>query len=172
VKGFTDALRMELEERGAPISVTLIKPASVGTPMPQHVKNYTDREAKFPPPVYAPEEVAEAILRAATNPERDVFVGSVAATTSAFGRVAPRILDKVSESVLFKAQLGDRPATPSDNLYCGRGEAKVRGDHQGSMIRPSAYTRAGTHPLLATAVVAGVALVTLAGAFTGRGRNG
>ncbi len=27
VKGFTDALRMELEEEGAPISVTLVKPA-------------------------------------------------------------------------------------------------------------------------------------------------
>jgi hypothetical protein len=38
--------------------VTLIKPASIGTPMPQHVKNYTAQEPKFPPPVYAPEEVA------------------------------------------------------------------------------------------------------------------
>jgi hypothetical protein len=28
----------------------LIKPASIGTPMPQHVKNYHDREANFPPP--------------------------------------------------------------------------------------------------------------------------
>jgi short-subunit dehydrogenase len=29
VKGFTDALRMELEEEGAPISVTLIKPGAI-----------------------------------------------------------------------------------------------------------------------------------------------
>src|SRR4051812_36104187 len=47
VMGFTDALRMELEEEGAPVSVTLIKPASVGTPMPQHVRNYTRSEPKF-----------------------------------------------------------------------------------------------------------------------------
>lgn len=32
LKAFTDALRMELEEEGAPISVTLVKPASVDTP--------------------------------------------------------------------------------------------------------------------------------------------
>ncbi|PWS38016.1 hypothetical protein DFH01_01510 [Falsiroseomonas bella] len=32
VKAFTDALRMELEAAGAPISVTLVKPASVDTP--------------------------------------------------------------------------------------------------------------------------------------------
>ncbi|HEY3013245.1 MAG TPA: SDR family oxidoreductase, partial [Gemmatimonadales bacterium] len=36
VKGFTDALRMELEEEGAPISVTLIKPSAIDTPYFQH----------------------------------------------------------------------------------------------------------------------------------------
>lgn len=159
---------MELEERGAPISVTLIKPASIGTPMPQHVKNYTDREARFPPPVYAPEDVAEAILHAASHPERDLFVGSMAASTSGFSKLAPRTLDKVSEAVLFKAQLGNRSPTPGDNLYHGRAEAKVRGDHQGSFIRPSVYTRARTHPLLATALFAGVAVLAAA---TAKGRN-
>jgi len=34
VKGFTDAFRIELEEEGAPISVTLIKPGSIDTPFP------------------------------------------------------------------------------------------------------------------------------------------
>src|SRR5205823_2338774 len=32
VKGFTDGLRMELEMDGAPVSVTLIQPASIDTP--------------------------------------------------------------------------------------------------------------------------------------------
>jgi NAD(P)-dependent dehydrogenase (short-subunit alcohol dehydrogenase family) len=32
LKAFTDALRMELEQEGVPISVTLVKPASVDTP--------------------------------------------------------------------------------------------------------------------------------------------
>src|SRR5512134_2848515 len=32
LKAFTDALRMELEEEGVPISVTLVKPASIDTP--------------------------------------------------------------------------------------------------------------------------------------------
>lgn len=42
VKGFTDALRAELEAQGVPISVTLIKPGSIDTPFPQHAKNYMD----------------------------------------------------------------------------------------------------------------------------------
>src|SRR4051812_32976426 len=32
IKAFTDGLRMELEEEGAPIAVTLLKPASIDTP--------------------------------------------------------------------------------------------------------------------------------------------
>ena len=63
VKGFTDALRMELEEEGAPVSVTLIKPSTIDTPYTKHAKNLLeDKEPALPPPVYAPETVAEAIL--------------------------------------------------------------------------------------------------------------
>lgn len=51
VKGFTDALRMELGHRGSPVVVTLVKPWSAATPLPRHVRNYTGREAKLPPPV-------------------------------------------------------------------------------------------------------------------------
>lgn len=44
VKGFTDALRLELEERDAPVSVTLIKPAAINTPYVDHAANYTGVE--------------------------------------------------------------------------------------------------------------------------------
>jgi NAD(P)-dependent dehydrogenase (short-subunit alcohol dehydrogenase family) len=53
VKGYTDALRMELEEEGAPISVTLIKPSSIDTPYVRHAKNLMPVEPMNPPPVYA-----------------------------------------------------------------------------------------------------------------------
>src|SRR5687767_9639440 len=42
VKGFTDALRMEVEADGAPVSITLIKPGSIDTPYTRHAKNYMD----------------------------------------------------------------------------------------------------------------------------------
>jgi short-subunit dehydrogenase len=62
VKAFTDSLRMELEKEGAPISVTLIKPAAIDTMFAVHAKNYMDKEPALPPPIYAPEIVAKAIL--------------------------------------------------------------------------------------------------------------
>ena len=157
VKGFTDALRMEIEADDLPVSVTLVKPASIGTPMPQHAKDYTGLEPKFPPPVYAPEEVAATILAACERPVRDAFVGSSARMFSSLGNRAPRLADWISEKFLLPAEYGERPATPGDNLHKGGSEAKVRGDTQGSLIRPSLYTRAarnrGTTMAIAAAAV-------------------
>ena len=59
VKGFTNALRMELEADGAPVSVTLIKPAAVDTQLEEHARSLTGAEPLNPPPVYAPETVAD-----------------------------------------------------------------------------------------------------------------
>ena len=48
VKGFTDALRVELEKEGAPVAVTLIKPTSIATPLVRHAKNYLPVEPTLP----------------------------------------------------------------------------------------------------------------------------
>ena len=165
VKGFTDALRMEIEADELPISVTLVKPASIGTPMPQHAKDFTGAEPKFPPPVYAPEEVAATILRACERPVRDAFVGGSARMFSSLGNRAPRIADWISEKFLLPGEYGDRPATSGDNLHGGSAEARVRGDHQGSVIRPSLYTvaarnRGATMAIAAAAVGLGALLLS------------
>ncbi|PSJ39527.1 SDR family oxidoreductase [Allosphingosinicella deserti] len=171
VQGFTNALRMELAADRAPVSVTLIKPASIGTPMPQHVKNYTDREARFPPPIYKPEEVAAAILRAAAHPTRQLYVGGAARSLSALSRQAPLLMDWLGANILLPLQVGKQPATPTDNLDQGRAEAQIYGDHQGSMIRPSAYTRAATNPGV-TLGAAGAAAALGAGLFLWSRRGG
>jgi len=170
MKGFTDSLRVELAHEQAPVSVTLIKPASIGTPMPQHVKDYHSREAKFPPPVYAPEEVARTILHAAETPVRDAFIGSGARTVALLNGVVPHLLDWISAKLLVPAQFGNKPATPTDNLNRGKAEAKVRGDHQGSTIRPSLYAKAARHPAM-TLTAAGAAAAGVGLFLWGRNRQ-
>ena len=86
VKGFTEALRMELEAEDAPVSVSLIKPTAIDTPYKEHARNYLDTEPENPPPVYAPETVAETIVYCAQNPVRDVFVGGAAKLHSVAGK--------------------------------------------------------------------------------------
>ena len=40
VKGFTDSLRIEMIAERAPVSITLIKPAGIGTPFAEHAANH------------------------------------------------------------------------------------------------------------------------------------
>jgi short-subunit dehydrogenase len=164
VKGFTDALRMEVEADGSPVSITLIKPASIGTPMPQNALDLTGAEPRFPPPVYDPNDVAATILRAAEVLTRDAFVGGAGRTMSAFAARAPRLMDWISAKFLIPAQFGDKPATPGSNLHEGNGQGEIYGDHQGSTIRPSLYTAAARNRAV-TAAVAGVAAAAGTGLF-------
>lgn len=164
VKGFTDALRMELEEEQAPISVTLIKPSTIDTPYFQHAKNYMAVEPKPPAPVYAPEVVANAILRAAEHPVRDITIGGGGRLIMALGKALPRLTDFYMERSMFDSQRSDVPAGQRpDNLYVHSAEEGMeRGSYQGHVMRSSAYTRATLSPGKAL-LAAGLGLAVFAG---------
>ncbi|MCA1619297.1 MAG: SDR family oxidoreductase [Acidobacteria bacterium] len=164
VKGFTDALRMELEEEGAPVSVTLIKPAAIDTPYTKHAKNLLEKEPAVPPPVYAPEVVAEAILHCAETPERDLFAGGGGKALSMMDKYTPRLGDKVMEAFMFDAQKLDEPARPRGDggLYEASGELKERSGDDYRVMESSLYTKASLHPLLTGALIAGAGLAAAA----------
>src|SRR5215207_7508566 len=142
VKGYTDALRLELEEEGAPVSVTLIKPSTIDTPYVHHAKNLMPVEPMNPPPVYAPEIVAEAILHCAEYPERDVFVGGGGKMLVEAGHYAPRLTDKVMEAKMFDIQKSDRPKPNcrQDSLYAPSADGEERGGYPGHVAESSVYT--------------------------------
>lgn len=143
VKGFTDALRIELEEEEAPVSVTLIKPSAINTPYTEHAKNYTDRELTLPPPVYQPEEVASAILHAAAHSERDLIVGGGGKAMSSTNKFAPSFMDEMSEKMMSKMQVKDKPAMHREGaLHQAGGSGEVHGNYEGHVMKTSLYTRA------------------------------
>lgn len=164
VKGYTDALRMELEDEDAPISVTLIKPSAIDTPYKDHAKNYLPVEPQNPPPVYAPETVAEAILHSAEHTERDVFVGAGGKAISASGNYAPRLTDKVMEAALFDIQQTERPKPPDrkDGLHDATHDLRERGGYDGHVAESSVYTKASLHPLVTGAILLGSGLALAA----------
>jgi len=129
VKGFTDALRVELEEVDkAPVSITLIQPTAVDTPYPQHAKNYTDKEPKLPSPQIDPEEVAEAICKAATRATRDVKVGMMAKVNTAVSKAAGGMGDKMAAKQVDRQHRDEPPHNPDGALYQGGGQGKTHGD--------------------------------------------
>jgi NAD(P)-dependent dehydrogenase (short-subunit alcohol dehydrogenase family) len=164
VKGFTDALRMELENERVPISVTLVKPSSIDTPYFEHAKNYMDVQPKPPAPVYAPDVVAGAILRAAEHPIRDITVGGGGRLLAAMGTALPRLTDYYMERTMFSSQRSELPSREvSGNLYQPGGRENVeRGAYQGHVMRSSWYTDTRLSPGRAL-LAAGLGLAVFAG---------
>jgi len=165
VKGFTDALRMELEKEGAPVSVTLVKPAAIDTPYPEHARNYLMAEPTHQPPVYAPEIVAEAILGAAERPRRDVRAGSASKMLASMQTLSPRLADRFKEATSFEGQHSDEAPYSEDTLYRPRaGDVRARGRYKGHVLRRSAFPTVSLHPIAtvlgAVTVGLGVALLT------------
>jgi len=164
IKGYTDALRLELDEQHAPISVTLIKPSAIDTPYTRHAKNLMAVEPQNPPPVYAPDLVAEAILHCAEYPERDLYVGGGGKVLAAAGQYAPRLADKLIEAMMFDVQQSDRPKPPArqDNLHAPIDDGEERGGYPGHVAESSVYTKAAKHPLITGSLIAGLGLAALA----------
>ena len=167
VKGFTDALRIEVEADRLPISITLIKPTAIHTPFPENAKNYLSYEPQLPQPLYAPELVAEAILHCAENPTREFFVGGMARLRSSMAHNTPRLHEKMNESLIDTMQNSGEPAAAnrSDGLYDTNSRLSERGAQDRFVLEHSVYQQTRLHPVLTAtiAVAGGVALAAWLG---------
>jgi short-subunit dehydrogenase len=158
VKGYTDALRMELEEERAPIAVTLVKPSAIDTPYPRHARNYMDREPALPPPLYAPEVAAAAILRCAERPVREVTVGGGGRAMTIVGALAPRVMDRYMERIMTRQQQAGPARRRGDSLYEPQTDGSISGGYSGRVMRSSAYTAMKLAPTRLIPLLAGAAL--------------
>jgi NAD(P)-dependent dehydrogenase (short-subunit alcohol dehydrogenase family) len=166
VQAATDAIRMEAERDGTPVAITLIKPASINTPYPEHARNYMDAPPRLPPPLYDPSLVADAILFACETPRRQLYVGGGGYLISLAGRVAPRLTDLAMEMLGVEAQQkpGD-PGDPSkrDNLEQPTRDGDVHGDQDVFVRQTSVLLQAQKQPLLVPFVAAAAAIETARG---------
>lgn len=167
VKGFTDGLRIELGREKASIAVTLIKPSSIATPFADHARNFMDKAASVPPPVYAPEVVADAILHAAQHPTRAITVGAGGRQMVLTAAAAPSFADKLFGLIVPPLSRRKGAKSIGDNLY----EAGLDGRTESANLKGrkfSLYTQAQKHPVLTVGV--GLLAVVGAAAFLGRGK--
>jgi NAD(P)-dependent dehydrogenase (short-subunit alcohol dehydrogenase family) len=161
VNGFTDALRMDLETGDTPISVTQIKPSAIDTPYMEHARSYLGSAGtRNPPPSYAPELVAKAIVFACENDRRDLVVGFGGWAVAAMGAVAPRATDYLMEATGYALQESRHPGQPErrDNLYAPRRDGATRSSLPGNARRSSMFLKAQMHPALAMLTLAGLAV--------------
>ena len=178
VMGFTDALRMELEMEGAPVSVTLIKPSATDTMYIEHARNKLGAPSAPPPPpsiLYDPELVAKAICFAAEHPRRSLTVGGAGLLLTAAAPMQPRLSDLFLEEMLdAEGQTGDEPPDPQayDNLFDAREDGRIRSNQSRKARQHSLYLEAQMHPAATAAIIGGVAALAGAGAWLlGRDRR-
>lgn len=127
VKGFTDALRVELLEERAPVSVTLIQPTAVNTPFPEHARNYMAKEPKLPSPKIEARKVAEAICDAAERAVRDVCVGAMSKLNTTAAKIMPGLHDYMAKKQTTTQQEDHPPIDPEGTLFKPGEAGRIKG---------------------------------------------
>ena len=130
VKGFTDALRIEVEQLDkAPVSITLIQPTAVNTPFDEHARNYMEKEPNLPTPMIDPQQVADAILGAATKPTRHVKVGMMSKVNTFAANNLPGVADRMSAKQVEKLQRDEPAQKPEGTLHVPGESGRIHGNH-------------------------------------------
>lgn len=143
VKAVTEALRSELRDRNIPIEVTLIRPTAIDTPFAEHAKNnLADGEPSLPSPMYSPDVCAEAILKSAENPQRDVYVGGPAKLSAIIDTFFPQVKDMVAETRMKELKKGTGVPHTEENegLHHASDEESEQGANEGVKFQNSLYT--------------------------------
>ena len=174
IKGFTEALRMELKHARTGIEVTLVNPTSTNTPFFSHARSRVGSRPHPIPPVYEPCVVAEAILFACEHPRRDIFAGGSGKIFEIAQRISPGLLDwyMLQRGRMFAKQISDRPDNGEDNLFEPMHETGSRlGEWNGRAKKSCLYTRVfELHPNVKRAALGAVVLAgaTLAARLVAR----
>jgi NAD(P)-dependent dehydrogenase (short-subunit alcohol dehydrogenase family) len=166
MSGFIKAMRLELIKDKVPISVTEVLPAAINTPFFNHARTKLGVKPMGMPPFYQPKVVAEAIVRAAETPMREVYAGGASKLFTLMQRFAPRLTDLFLLNTGFKGQQTDEPKSalaPATVFEPVRGDTRIEGDFSEQAIG-SVYTRVQTSPAarrgtLLASILGGAAVV-------------
>lgn len=119
IRGFTDALRVELMHDGFDIDLTMVQLSGFNTPQFLWGRTHLSRRPQPVPPVFRPEVAAQGIFFAARARRREVWVGFPAVKAILGNGLVPWLADRLLAKQGYSGQLTDRPpdADRPDNLF-------------------------------------------------------
>jgi NAD(P)-dependent dehydrogenase (short-subunit alcohol dehydrogenase family) len=94
IRGFVDSLRCELLHERSGVKLTMLQLPAVNTPQFEVVRNRLGRHPQPVPPIYEPETIARAAVRAALRPGRETWIGWSTVKAILGQRLAPGLLDR------------------------------------------------------------------------------
>jgi NAD(P)-dependent dehydrogenase (short-subunit alcohol dehydrogenase family) len=149
VRGFADALRLELLHDQIPVSITNIMPASVNTPFFEKSLTRLGVQPRPIPPVYDARVAADAILYAAEHPVREIWAGGAGKSLGLLQRIFPPVADAVAMGLAYTTQFSQEPKPPDapHNLFEHlEGYDRVDGEWDAEALPQSPMTWLRTHP--------------------------
>src|SRR6266446_7768528 len=119
IQGFTESLRCELLHDQSNVRVTMVQLPAMNTPQFSWVKSRLPREPQPVPPIYQPEIGADAVLFAAHNDRREMYVGYPTVEAIVADKIAPGFADWYLARNGYDAQQTAEPVQPDrrDNLW-------------------------------------------------------
>ena len=119
IRGFTDSLRCELIHTNSRVRLTMVQLPAHNTPQFDWSRNKMGKLPQPVPPIHTPEVAARAILRAATDAPRELWLGRASFQAIIGNMFMPGLLDRMMAKQAWSGQLTDEHANDDqpDNLF-------------------------------------------------------
>jgi short-subunit dehydrogenase len=119
IRGFTDALRVELLHDRSKVHVTMVQLSAFNTPQFEWARNRLNGRPQPVPPIFQPELAAKGVHWAAHHRRREVCVGFPAVKAIAINKWFPSLVDRVLARKGYQGQVDMEPVPEErpDNLF-------------------------------------------------------
>jgi short-subunit dehydrogenase len=117
--GFTDSIRSELIHNRSAVHITAVMLPAMNTPQFSWCRTRLPRHPQPVPPIFQPEVAARAIVWAASQKRREVYVGWPTVEAIYGQEIAPSFADRYLAKHCFDGQQTSQPVSPDrpDNLF-------------------------------------------------------
>lgn len=110
VVGLSDSLRQEVKQNKIPgVHICTILPTAHDTPFFDHAANYTGHEVTPPKPLHDPQNVIDAIVEVASDPEDERIVGGDGILKVAMANLMPGTTEKAEAKMMHRTQFEQAP---------------------------------------------------------------
>jgi len=119
IRGFTDALRVELLHDRSKVHVTMVQLSAFNTPQFEWARNRLQGRPQPVPPIFQPELAGRGVYWAAHHRRREVCVGFPAVKAIAINKWFPSLVDRVLARKGYQGQVDMEPVPEErpDNLF-------------------------------------------------------
>jgi NAD(P)-dependent dehydrogenase (short-subunit alcohol dehydrogenase family) len=119
IRGFTDAIRSELEHDNSHIRITMVQLPAVNTPQFDWARNRLPLRPRPLAPIYQPEAIARRVVRVADNPPRELWIGWSTLKAIVGTMLLPGLGDRIVAREAYGGQMDIQPARrwKTDNLF-------------------------------------------------------